>query len=278
MKTILNKQKILIITLLIVGFASYHALKKEKQPKQESPITQTDTVDFIDSQTWKAIAHDPTSGMLKTNTQQWFKDEEKEVWKELAECGVSKECFNQRAHSYRTSYNRYKPNKAYIHKSLNPHSVELVKKVLKKCDLNPENISFVPLNIKTPIATNDYELKINDTMFKEVSHNAKLYSAAHEAQHIKFKDDSTFCIVENLLDKRCTHEKQKQKALQRLSRFLEARADYYAITKGPEYAQGLIDFMEYMYRRGGENGITSHPLKKTRIALGKKVLKQSAYA
>ena len=111
-----------------------------------------------------------------------------------------------------------------------------------------------------------------------MTHKAKIFTIGHEAQHIRFKDDSTFCIVEQLLDKRCANAEQKQKVLERFRRFLEARADYYAIIKHPDYAQGLIEFMDYMFQLGGENGITSHPLKKTRIALGKKVLKQNAYA
>ena len=274
----MNKKQLISLALLMATCVmlikfnplSFFSNKEAEQPIQELPMAIN--LDFIDSQTWDAIAQDPTSGMLKTDELKWLEKEEQELWRELGNIGIGKNVYKRHEKKYRKEYAQLNKVGRPDAPPISNETIQLIRPILELFDIDPDKVSICHLALPIPIATNDEAMLINENMFNIMSHKGKLFTIAHEAQHIKFKDDSHLYILEELIKHQCTDKDKAKHLMCRVQRFLEARADYYAAIKDSIFAEGLVESTTRMLHVQGENSIATHPMKRTRIALGKKIL------
>ena len=247
------------------------------EPNQETRL-DTINLDFIDSKTWKAIAHDPTSQMLKVDSIQWLQHEEEEIWNKLHQLGIGKQVYLEHEVQYRQDYAKLNKVGKPDAPTISTKTINLIKPILQQFDIDPNKVQICHLALPIPIATNDEAMLINESIFNKMSHKGKLFTIAHEAQHIKFKDDSHLYILEELIKSNNIDKEKAQSIMSRVQRFLEARADYYAASKDQLFAEGLVESTIRMLQVQGENSIATHPMKKTRIALGNKILQSHSHA
>jgi hypothetical protein len=208
-------------------------------------------------------------------------DQELSIWKKLNAVGVT-------AHECRQIQNDHlckqknittkKQKQKEFPKKLSTKMRRLVTAVLSDFNISPKAITLQPYKHRSPAATENSCLFIDEETMNTFSPKAQRFIIAHELQHFCHYDSAMEYAMQTILTKKAVKQTHlpddPYNPLNEYSRFVELRADIKsAINK--MYAEGYREFAEQLIAEDGEGKGIMHPKNSERLAIAQRIL-QSA--
>jgi len=154
--------------------------------------------------------------------------------------------------------------------------LSLAQEVIKDVGLNQNELVLLEIKKSLPPAGTVYNIvMINPVEFSKYTRASQKFIIAHELVHYRHQDDAVIGILKGTLKPSKEQLNDPDYIINRISRFHEIRADLKAAQNGPDYAQGLIEYMQHQIGKKTEQVSITHPTYEARLAFGQSSIHKS---
>lgn len=251
----------IIIPFILATTQEYHTIEKAITPQLLTKISL------------EQAAHDATIKL--TDYPDLIKQEEKELWQELEEIGISQDDFErskqEHAQDYEESVKRMK--KRYASEvPLSAEMISLINETLKQFTIDPTSITIISSTLANAGASTDKALFINESLLKNYNQTTQQFALAHECTHMNNKDHSTRYHLKQLCTEKNHDTTSWQHPYNKMQHLHEMRADIMPCLKSNDYAQGCEQFYAMHMHAQGDYESADQPKSSLRLATATNIL------
>lgn len=253
------KQQITLAALLVSAIACGIAYTYNTYSSSSAHISQLKSEIF--AQTLTAQEIEP----LRSSFETCFQEREAAMMREIhEEFGISPELVAQQRNSIaresNASNNVLKQKYAEGATKAQQETVEFVQAVAQTYGISPHDIHVIAANKgpASPACASGNVIAVDERYFNAYPRQEQQFIIAHELCHVVHNDAITLQILRGLLSGKTTPEKVAE-VLGNVSRFIEERADVFAMMRGKEYTNGALHFCKKMDATYGTHTASTHP-------------------
>lgn len=177
--------------LLLCGISTSVMLMHNNQTQQSSAIVIPNLITKINLQ---QALFEPSLELA--DFPHLIKQEENQLWHQLANIGINKEDYEKSCILYKDIYDASieTMRKKYTNENtpLSPETIMLVHKIMDEFGIDKNAVEILSSNLPSMGASTDSLLWINEYILTNTTtKDSKKFAIAHECTHIKNKDHST---------------------------------------------------------------------------------------
>jgi hypothetical protein len=193
---------------------------------------------------------------------------EDEAWQQLKQLDITPEILSNTMSKYHDEY--FQGSDTINKRDIATSIIELVETILSEFNINPQDIAIIPFNDRSPAASNEKVIFINEEEFNKRSKAAQYFIIGHEAQHIIRQDCFKNFVIEKLLEH--NSHPQKQDMFNAYLRLTEKIADVKTASKSSLWAERYVAYTQESLDLFGDTPGISHPKVSERLKMAKNIL------